>query len=68
MAKVKKEEATLKVDDKSYIIAELPDRAKKHLMNVQVVDNEIKRLEMQLAIAQTARSAYQQALVGSLPK
>jgi hypothetical protein len=68
MANVKKKEPTLTINDKSYDIAKLSDKARQQMMNVQLVDNEIQRLEMQLAIVRTARTAYQQALVAALPK
>lgn len=64
----KKEEATLTHNDKTYKVAELSVDAQKQLLNVQAAENEIRRLQIQLAIAQTARSAYQQALIDLLPK
>lgn len=64
----KKEEATLTHDGKTYKVSELNEDARKQFLNVQVADGEIKRLKMQLALAQTALSAYEQALVQQLPK
>lgn len=67
MAK-KKVEQTLTINNKTYSLAELPQEATKQLANLQIVEAEIKRLQMQLAIAQTARNAYKYALVQALPK
>jgi len=64
----KKEEPTLTHNDKSYKVSELSEDARKQLINVQATEAEIRRLQVQLAIAQTARSAYEQALVELLPK
>ncbi|MCF8216987.1 MAG: DUF6447 family protein [Chlorobium sp.] len=64
----KKEEATLTHNDKTYKISELPEEARKQLLNVQAAESEIRHLQIRLAIAQTARSAYQQALIEALPK
>jgi len=66
MAKVKKEEPLLTVDGQKYSVAELSDEAKNQLVNIQAAEAEINRLQVQLAIAQTARSAYQQALIAAL--
>jgi len=63
----KSEEATLTHNDKTYKVSELPEDAQKQLLNVQVAEGEIRRLQMQLAIAQTARGAYQKALIDLLP-
>jgi hypothetical protein len=67
MAKVKNEEATLTYKDKTYKISELSEEAQKQLVNVRITESEIRRLQMQLAITQTAHSAYEQALLAALP-
>jgi hypothetical protein len=67
MAKVKNEEATLTYKDKTYKISELSEEAQKQLVNVRITESEIRRLQMQLAIVQTAHSAYEQALLAALP-
>lgn len=64
----KKAEPTLTYNDKTYNVSELSEDARKQIVNVQATEAEIKRLQVQLAIAQTARNAYQQALVELLPK
>ncbi|NBO46833.1 MAG: hypothetical protein EBU85_07510 [Actinobacteria bacterium] len=58
---------TLKIDNKDYELDNLSPEAKAQLQMLQVTDQEIARLNVQLAIAQTARSAYSQALKASLP-
>jgi len=67
MAKVKKEEPVITVNGKKYLVADLAEEAKTQLVNIQAADAEINRLQVQLAIAQTARNAYQQALIAALP-
>ncbi len=67
MAKTKIEEPTLTHNGITYKVLDLSEEAQKQLMNVKIAENEIRRLQMKLAIAQTAHSAYEQALVASLP-
>jgi hypothetical protein len=50
------------INDKEYDIDDLSDTAKSQIVNIQVVDGEIARLNQQLAIMQTARNAYGKAL------
>lgn len=59
--------AMIKIDDKEYKIEDLSDNAKAQLQGVQVAEAEIKRLNIQLALAQTARNAYMQAFKAALP-
>jgi hypothetical protein len=68
MAKVKNEEPTVTYNGKTYKVSELSEEAQKQLMNVKISENEIRRLQMQLAIVQTAHSAYEQAMVAALPE
>jgi hypothetical protein len=56
------------IDGKQYTQDELSEAARSQLTNIQVADQEIARLNMQLAIAQTARNAYANALSEALPK
>ena len=67
MAKVKKEESTLTHNGIIYNVSELSEEARKQLVNVRIAENEIRRLQMQLALAQTAHSSYQQAFIAELP-
>jgi hypothetical protein len=59
--------STIKIDNIDYDLDTLSQEAKSNLQMVQVVEQEIQRLQMQLAITQTARNAYGQALKASLP-
>ncbi len=59
---------TIKIDNKEYDTDKLSNEAKAQLTNIQVCEQEIQRLQMQLAIAQTARMAYAKALGEALPK
>lgn len=54
------------IDNKEYDTDHLSNEAKNQLANVQLTDQEIQRLQVQLAIAQTARNAYAQALSAAL--
>ncbi len=61
---------SIKINNKDYEIDQLPKEAKMQLQMLALADAEIKRLQAQLAIAQTAKNAYAQALskaVSSLP-
>lgn len=49
-----------------YITAKLSEEAQAQARNVLVVDAEIDRLQQQLAITQTARNAYSNALVSAV--
>ena len=53
---------TIKINNQDYDTDTLPDAAKQQLQMLAVTDAEIKRLQTQLAIAQTARNAYARAL------
>ncbi|MFD1251824.1 hypothetical protein DEVEQU_03442 [Devosia equisanguinis] len=57
---------TITIDGRSYALADLPAAAREQINNVQVTDQEIARLQMRLAIAQTARAAYARALQDSM--
>jgi len=62
------QEPTLTFGGKDYKIADLSDEAKNQLQSLKLAETEIKHLQMQLAMIQTARNAYQQALVTALPQ
>jgi hypothetical protein len=53
---------TWTINDKEYDLDDLSETAKSQIVNIQVVDGEIGRLNQQLAIMQTARNAYGKAL------
>tara|TARA_B110000208_G_C11725341_1_gene414337 strand:+ start:451 stop:672 length:222 start_codon:yes stop_codon:yes gene_type:complete len=68
MAKEKAAQTTIKIDDIDYNISDLSDNAKAQLQGMQVAMNEIKRLEMQKALIETAQNAYGTALHADLPE
>jgi ABC-type sulfate/molybdate transport systems ATPase subunit len=53
---------TIKINNTEYDTDALPDSAKQQLEMLALTDTEIRRLQAQLAIAQTARNAYARAL------
>ena len=56
------------VNGVQHALNDLGAEAKKQLLNLRVTDQEIARLQAQLAIAQTARAAYASALRAALPQ
>lgn len=56
------------INGEAYNKADLSENAINQIMNVRATDQEIGRLQQQLAIAQTARAAYANALANELPK
>jgi prefoldin subunit 5 len=58
---------TLKIDNKEYDLDTLSDECKAQLASIQFVDQELSRLQAQIAVLQTAKSTYAQALKSSLP-
>jgi len=56
------------IDDKEYDLDSLSNEAKSQLQMIQICDQELGRLNAQLAIAQTARAAYSKALQEALPE
>lgn len=60
--------STITIDDIDYAEDALSDEAKAELLNMKVCDQRIATLQTDLAIAQTARNAYANALKGLLPK
>ena len=60
-------EKTITIDDKEYPLDGLSDAAKRQLMNLRVVDQEIIRLQRQLTIAKTARTVYASNVKKNLP-
>jgi len=59
---------TITIDEKEYALDSLSDEAKAQIRSIQVVDQKIGDLNTQLAIMNTARNAYAQALQSLLPK
>lgn len=56
------------IDGKEYDPEKLSAEAKAQLGAMAATDQEINRLKIQMAIAQTARNAYAKALQELLPK
>lgn len=59
---------TITIDGTEYNVNDLSDNAKAQVTNLRVTDAEIEKLKQQLAIFQTARTAYARALSDELPK
>jgi len=57
---------SIKIDDKEYSLENLSEDAKQQLASLQFVQNEIKRLEAQIAVYKTASVAYSKALKENL--
>ena len=56
------------IDGRQYELDLLSSTAKEQLASLQFVDTEIQKLQAQLAVYQTARMAYSNALKAALPK
>jgi hypothetical protein len=53
--------------ESEYPLSSLSQEAKAQITNLRVVENEIAQLKARLAIAGTAKMAYQAALKNALP-
>lgn len=58
---------TINIDNQIYDLVSLSDDAKAQLASLQYVDQELAKLQMQMAAMQTARMAYANALKAALP-
>ena len=67
MAK-KEESQKVTVDNVEYSLDDLSENAKSQIVNIQFVDNQIQQLRNELAVADTARIGYTNALKNELPK
>tara|TARA_B110000503_G_C7161520_1_gene419885 strand:+ start:2287 stop:2538 length:252 start_codon:yes stop_codon:yes gene_type:complete len=56
------------LDNVDYKISELSSNAKTQLSNIQFVDRQIRQLQNEWAVSDTARLGYQAALKGELAK
>ena len=54
------------IDGKEYDTDQLSDTVNSQLLSLQFAQNEIKRLEAQIAITKTAAAAYSKALKNEL--
>lgn len=59
---------TVTIDGTEYNVADLSENARNQVVNLRVTDAEIAKLNQQLAIFQTARTAYARVLSEELPK
>ena len=59
--------AKITIDNIEYEADNLSDQAKQQLQMIQIADQEVVRLNAQLAMIQTARAAYINALKQVLP-
>ena len=59
-------EKTITIDGVEYKVSDLNDNAKNQIVNLRVTDQEIASLNQKLAIAQTARAAYANALAAEV--
>ena len=53
---------TITIDDKDYNLDDLSDECKTEIQSLQFCESEIARLNAKLAVAGTAKIAYQRAL------
>lgn len=60
-------EQKIVIDGTEYALSSLSQEAKTQINNLRVVDSEIAQLKARLAIAGTAKIAYQNALKNALP-
>ncbi len=56
------------IDGRDFELDKLSEPARQQAVNINLVDQEIRRLQFRLAICQTARNAYATALQAALPK
>ena len=56
------EMTAITIDDKTYDVATLSEAAKQQLAHLQFAEAELQRLQMKLALTQTARNTYLAAL------
>ena len=61
-------EPKVNIDGVEYLLSDLSDEAKAQIQSLQFVEAEIGRLNAQVAVASTARMAYQNALKELLPQ
>ena len=58
---------TVTINEVKYSLASFSDEAKAELNSMRFADQKLSQLQVDLAIAQTARNAYAQALGADLP-
>ena len=60
--------ATVTIDGKEYDLNDLSESAKEQLASLQFVQNELKRLEGQMAVFKTAQLTYAKDLGDEINK
>tara|TARA_B100000214_G_C23834208_1_gene565675 strand:+ start:117 stop:308 length:192 start_codon:yes stop_codon:yes gene_type:complete len=60
--------AKVTIDGKEYDTDQLSDTVKSQLLSLQFAQNQLKKLEAEIAVYKTATSAYSQALKDELEK
>ena len=61
-------DSSITIDGRDFDMSTLGPEAHKQVHNIQVIDAELKRLQTQILIHQTARNAFILALQQALPK
>ena len=57
---------TIKIDNQDYELENMSDAAKAQIQSIQMIEGEIRHLQLQLSIAQTARNVHAQLLKQAL--
>lgn len=60
--------AKITIDGKEYDTEALSEAARSNMLNTKYCDDKLAELKREIAIVQTARNAYAQALKNALPK
>ena len=58
---------TITIDGTEYNLEDLTDKAKAQLISIRAAEQEISRLQQQLALINTARNTYVAVLKAELP-
>lgn len=61
-------EAQIKIDGKDYKVSDLSESAKAQITHLRAAEAELNRLNMLVALMQTAHAGYAQALKQELAK
>ena len=61
------ENETIKIDDVDYKLSELSEECRLEIQSLQFTETLIIKLSFELAVAETAKVAYQNAVVTKLP-
>lgn len=60
--------AMITIDDTEYAVADLTEAARVHIANIQFVDAQIRQLNNEWAVCDTARMAYTGAFSREIAK